>query len=184
MSNFKPVITFKGNDDLKKAWVEGSISDENLYKTEDTGRYFRYDPDEEMLVEITEPEAEESQGVLIWWLSRWDVRTAQNLIEMIGDSDRIPPLPGIVQTIIFQIGAGQEFSGQLIVPAHLRHRVDPDTVDDVRDDQSIKEILRDGFIGVPFEVYHYDAIRRWPGLITTMSLSYASPTQVQAQLDG
>ena len=70
MSNFKPVITFKGNDDLKKAWVEGSINDENLYKTEDTGRYFRYDPDEEMLVEITEPEAEESQGVLIWWLSR------------------------------------------------------------------------------------------------------------------
>ncbi|MNW12003.1 hypothetical protein D3C71_2095760 [compost metagenome] len=52
----------------------------------------------------------------------------------------------------------------------LRHSFDPDIVNDVDDNQSLKDILMSKYIGIPFEICHYDKIKHYAGIITTLDL--------------
>lgn len=175
MSNYKPVVVYESREHLELAWLSNKLDHEHLYRVLDIGVLYRLDSTESGFVEVDDPESPENDNFLIWWMDNVYLGVNKVLVESTLSWESVPAvpaLPGHVRLIVDAISSDSvTFDGSLHIPITLRNRIDPNHVDDVVDSQSLKALLYNQFIGIPFEVVHYDKIKHYAGLITTMDLS-------------
>lgn len=171
MNQFKKVINFDNRHDLEEAFSKGELSTDSLIRVLEDDTFYRLDPSGKGFIEIQDPDAEENSNIMIWWQDKIHVRWNNMLREKAQSAEvRVPVLPGAISMALDSIGTDTRFEGQMIVPLPLRHSFDPDVVNDVVDSQSLKNILMNQFVGIPFEICHYDKIKHYGGIITTLDL--------------
>jgi hypothetical protein len=185
MLNYKPEINYEDRAALEEAFQAGQITHDNIYYVISTETRYRLDHGGKGFVEMADPNSVENRNLFIWWLDSYHVMAAHYQSEQ-GDTGQmnIPPIPGHLRMAFNSISRGTVFDGHLIVPMTLRNIVDPDHVDDVIDSQSLKSVLYDKFVGIPFEMAHYDKIKHYAGIITTMDLAMPDLCAMRAMLDG
>lgn len=171
MNQFKKVINFDNSRDLEEAFSKGQLSTDSLVRVLEDDIFYRLDPSGKGFIEIQDPAAPENDNIMIWWQDKIHVRWNNMLREKAQTAEVLAPvLPGAIAMALDTIHGTTVFEGQLIVPLPLRHSFDPDVVDDVVDSQSLKNILMKQFVGIPFEICHYDKIKHYAGIITTLDL--------------
>ncbi|MCY1344558.1 hypothetical protein D9M68_19350 [compost metagenome] len=185
MLNYKPEINYEDLPALEEAFTAGQITHDNIYYVISTETRYRLDHSGRGLVEMSDPAADENAKICIWWLDAHHVVAAHYQSEQSDTGQmNIPPLPGHLRMAFNSIVRGTAFDGHLIVPMTLRNIVDPDHVDDVIDSQSLKSVLYSKFVGIPFEIAHYDKIKHYAGLITTMDLAMPDLCAMREMMDG
>lgn len=172
MSNYKPTVSFEDREHLEQAFHAGQLDHEHLYRVLNIDTYYRLGPDSKGFIEVNDPNDEQNANIFIWWLDRYHTMATFFQIEKCATGENThPALPGHLQMAVNSIHRNTVYDGHLIVPMPLRNIVDPEHVDDVVDSQSLKALLYSKFVGIPFEMVHYDKVKHYAGLITTMDLS-------------
>ena len=185
MRNYKSEVNYEDQQALEEAFTAGQITHDHIYYVIQTSTRYRLDFNGKGLIEIDDPSSNENNGILIWWLDRHHVMAAHYQSEQ-ADSGllNLTPLPGHLRMAFNSIVERTAFDGHLIIPMTLRNIVDPDHVDDVTDSQSLKSILYSKFVGIPFEIAHYDKIKHYAGIITTMDLAMPDLTAMREMMAG
>ncbi|MNP89101.1 hypothetical protein D3C85_15010 [compost metagenome] len=170
-THFKPVVNFETREDLENAWQKGQLKHDSLFRVLDNDVFYRLEPSGQGFIEMADPNDPVNSTLLIWWQDHVHVRWNNMVREKAASGEvNIPVFPGSVGMAIDRIGPETKFNGQFIIPLTLRHSFDPDIVNDVDDNQSLKDILMSKYIGIPFEICHYDKIKHYAGIITTLDL--------------
>lgn len=169
--NYKSIINFEDRDALTDAFNKGEITTDHIYHILNSGVHYRLDFGGKGFVEISDPSDPSNDTIFIWWVDQYHVMAALYQMEQ-GDNGQAtyPPLPGHIRMALTSIRRGTAWDGHLIVPVTLRNLVDPNHVDDVQDSQCLKGVLYSKFVGIPFEMVHYDKIKHYAGIITTLDL--------------
>jgi hypothetical protein len=185
MLNYKPEINYEDRAALEEAFAAGQITHDNIYHVIDVATRYRLSHEGRGFVEISDPATDENAKILIWWLDKYHVMAAHHQSEQSDTGQmNIPPMPGHIRMAFNSVSRGTAFDGHLIIPMTLRNIVDPDHVDDVIDSQSLKAFLYERFVGIPFEMTHYDKIKYYAGLITTMDLAMPNLCTMREMMAG
>jgi len=184
VSNYKETVNYEDLEAMQEAFNAGQITHEHIYRVMDTNTFFRLAFDGKGMVEIADPASPENDSLLIWWMDKHHVMANGYYIEQANNGQiNIPFLPGHLNIAINSIHRNTAYDGKLIVPLNLRSVVDPDHVDDVTDEQSMKALLAHQFVGIPFEIAHYDKIKHYAGIITTMDLGIPDLCAIREALE-
>lgn len=169
-TQFKPIVRFETRADLEAAWAAQQVSSNQLFMVVEDDTFYRCH-EGNGLVEITDPNSPSNDNVYIWWQDKVHVRWNNMLRDKAGhELPDMPVLPGNLGMCLNMINDSIQFDGHFIVPLTLRAHFDPDILLDVVDSQSLKDILQSRFIGIPFEICHYDKVKHYGGIITTQDL--------------
>ena len=120
---------------------------------------------------------------LIWWLDRVNAMSSEYVLEQAQSANvNTPVLPGHLQMALSAVMREDRWRGQLIVPVTMSGEIDTLLLDHIADEPTLTQILGHGFIGIPFEIIHYDTVKQYSGIITTTDLKFPDVCEIRSFL--
>ncbi len=120
---------------------------------------------------------------LIWWLDRINLMGTEAVLEEAQSGTvNTPVLPGHLQMALRALRREEHWTGQLVIPVTMGGDIDPLLIDGITDEATLTQILGHGFIGIPFEMTHYDTVKQYCGIITTEQLKFPNICEIRSLL--
>jgi hypothetical protein len=176
------VIEFESRAELDLAFLDGKLHADEIFHTLRDDRRWKLDITGRGFVEV---EGHEETHVFIWWMNNWGLMATFSIMEQADGGNRdFPVLPGHLKMALRQAENTQQYRGQLIPPVTLQAVVDTELLEDVQGEDTLQAILTNGYFGIPFEITHYDVVKKYAGIITTPELKVPDTCVLREQLKG
>jgi len=178
-----PVRTFKTRQDLDDAFHAGNLKSDEVFHVESDQSSWMLDISGAGFV-ATEYPVDQSH-YLIWWMNNWGLMATFSIMEEAdGGNPNFSVLPGHLKLALRQAENTKRYHGQLIAPVTLRSVIDPELLQDIKDEPTLQDILTNGHFGIPFELAHFDTVKKYAGIITTPELKVPDLCALREQLKG
>jgi len=176
------VRQFRTRSELDLAFHDGTLNEnEYLYVIVEDSTW-KLDISGGGFVEVPRQEVAESQ-YLIWWMNNWGLMATFSIMEQAdAGNPAFSVLPGHLKMVLNQAERIQHYNGQLLAPVTMQATIDPELILDVTDENTLRSILVNGYFGIPFELVHFDTVKRYAGIITTPELKVPDRCALRNQL--
>jgi hypothetical protein len=182
MSITNRVIEFESRAELDLAFRDGKLFADEIFHTKRDDRHWKLDITGRGFVEVN---GHEETHLLIWWMNNWGLMATFSIMEQAdGGNQAFPILPGHLKMALRQAERTERYVGQLIPPVTLGAVVDTELLEDVQGEDTLKTIFSNGYFGIPFEIAHYDAVKKYAGIVTTPELKVPDLCALREQLKG
>ncbi len=180
MSITNRVIKFESRAALDLAFLDGKLHADEIFHTERDNRYWKLDITGRGFVET---KGHEETHIFVWWMNNWALMGSLFIMEAADRGEgNFPVLPGHLKMALRQAENTPFYNGQLIPPVTLSAIVDTELLADVEGEDTLRTILENGYFGVPFEITHYDTVKKYAGIITTPELKVPDLCALREQL--